>query len=120
VNENAEWEDVVLDVESRLGIDVHGVDAAIAEPQMQELQVVYKTQNKRQESRAERKNAKTQGLKKIGPSDLHIAHSMHRTCLIPIDSRSRPQALPCNQALALAYLHTFSYIFRHHCRKWRV
>jgi hypothetical protein len=37
VNENAECEEVVLDVESRLGIDVHGVDAAIAKPQTQEL-----------------------------------------------------------------------------------
>ena len=38
VKENAEWEDVVLDVESRLGIDVHGDGAAIAKSRMQKLQ----------------------------------------------------------------------------------
>jgi hypothetical protein len=35
VKEKAEWVDVVLDVESRLGIDAHGDDAAIAKPQLQ-------------------------------------------------------------------------------------
>jgi hypothetical protein len=47
VNENAEWEEVVLDVESRLGIDVHGVDAAIAGSPMQKMQW-YTRQSKRQ------------------------------------------------------------------------
>jgi hypothetical protein len=47
VNENAEWEEAVLDVESRLGIDVHGDDAAIAESPMQKMQW-YTRQSKRQ------------------------------------------------------------------------
>jgi hypothetical protein len=38
VKEKAECVDVVLDVESRLGIDVHGDDAAIVKPQLQKLQ----------------------------------------------------------------------------------
>jgi hypothetical protein len=60
VNENAECEDVVLDVESRLGIDVHGVDAAIAKPQMQELQQYtrHETRNKTEVHEVKRKIAK--------------------------------------------------------------
>jgi hypothetical protein len=58
VNENAECEEVVLDVESRLGIDVHGVDAAIAEPQMQELQRYTKCKTRNREPRGEKKERK--------------------------------------------------------------
>jgi hypothetical protein len=47
VNENAEWEEAVLDVESRLGMEVHGDDAAIAESPMQKMRW-YTRQSKRQ------------------------------------------------------------------------
>lgn len=38
--------ELILDVESRLGIDVHGDDAAIAKPQMQQMQRYTKMRRK--------------------------------------------------------------------------
>ena len=52
VKENAECEDASLDVESRLGIDVHGDGAAIAKPRMQKLQ--WYTKMRRKQTRIKR------------------------------------------------------------------